>query len=285
MSAGVLHVVAAGTLTTVQDRGRPGLAHLGVPRAGALDAPAAALANRLVGNPPDAAVLEVTLGGLEVVAGVGRWVAVTGAPAPLRVDGVARDLARATWLAPGARLRLGAPPAGVRSYLAIGGGIAPAPVLGSRSTDVLAGVGPPPVRDGTDLPLGVPVGPPAPHDTPRPPVPGPLRLRPGPRHDWFAAEALAHLAATSYAVLPASNRVGLRLDGPPLPRARHEELPSEGMVLGAVQVPPDGRPVVFLADHPPTGGYPVVGVVATEDLWQCAQLRPGERVRFAVTPE
>jgi len=280
----MLHVVRAGTLSTVQDRGRPGLAHLGVPRAGALDAPAAALANRLVGNSPDAAVLEVTLGGLEVVADVGRWVAVTGAPAPLHVDGVARGLARATWLAPGARLRLETPAAGVRSYLAVAGGLAPAPVLGSRSTDVLAGVGPPQVRDGTRLPLGVPTGAPAPHDTPRPPRAGPLRLRPGPRDDWFAAEALERLAATSYVVLPASNRVGLRLDGPPLPRVRHEELPSEGMVLGAVQVPPDGRPVVFLADHPPTGGYPVLGVVHPDDLWQCAQLRPGERVRFALTP-
>ncbi|NPC95309.1 biotin-dependent carboxyltransferase family protein [Nocardioides sp. zg-DK7169] len=284
MSTGELRVLRAGVLTTVQDLGRPGLAHLGVPRSGALDAPAAALANRLVGNRPDAAVLEVTLGGLEVVTSVGRWVAVTGAPAPLHVGGTARGLARATWLAPGERLRLGAPPAGVRSYLAVGGGVAAPPVLGSRSTDVLAGVGPPPVRDGAVLPLGAPSGPPAALDTPRPPVPGPLRLLPGPRADWFAADALERLRDTSYVVLPASNRVGLRLDGPPLPRVRHEELPSEGMVLGAVQVPPDGRPVVFLADHPPTGGYPVVGVVAREDLWQCAQLRPGDRVRFAISP-
>ena len=103
---------------------------------------------------------------------------------------------------------------------------------------------------------------------------------PGPRDDWFAADAVDRLRAATYTVLPASDRIGLRLEGPPLDRVRDGELASEGMVLGAVQVPPDGRPVVFLADHPPTGGYPVIGVVDPDDLWQCAQLRPGETVRF-----
>jgi allophanate hydrolase subunit 2 len=123
-------------------------------------------------------------------------------------------------------------------------------------------------------------GRPQPHDTPRPVPGGPLRVLPGPRADWFTGDVIAALCATAYTVGEASNRIGLRLDGESLRRSRDGELASEGMVLGAVQVPADGRPVVFLADHPVTGGYPVVGVVRAEDLAQCAQLRPGEPVRF-----
>ena len=275
-----LHVERAGPLTTVQDRGRTGLAHLGVPRAGPLDVPAAEFANRLVGNGPEAALLEVTWGGLELTTADGVWVAVTGAPVPLDVDGAARAGDRAEWLPPGARLRLGAPRAGVRSYLAVAGGVAVEPVLGSRATDTLAWVGPPRVEDGAKLPVGEPTGPPAAVDAPRPRRAGPLRVWPGPRSDWFGGDALERLCSTSYVVGEASNRIGLRLDGPAPERVRDDELPSEGMVLGAVQVPPGGQPVVFLADHPPTGGYPVLAVVHPDDLWQCAQLRPGEELRF-----
>jgi biotin-dependent carboxylase-like uncharacterized protein len=276
----VLRVERAGSLTTVQDRGRRGLAHLGVPRAGPLDAPAAALANRLVGNDVDAALLEVTWGGLEVTADAGVWVAVTGAPASLDVDGAERGCDRAEWLPPGVRLRLGTPRAGVRSYLAVAGGVAVDPVLGSRATDTLAWVGPPRVEDGAELPIGVAPSPPAPLDTPHPRRPAPLRVSRGPRADWFAGDALERLCATAYVVGDESNRIGLRLDGEAPDRVRDDELPSEGMVLGAVQVPPGGQPVVFLADHPPTGGYPVLAVVHPDDLWQCAQLRPGEELRF-----
>jgi biotin-dependent carboxylase-like uncharacterized protein len=279
-----LHVLATGPLTLVQDRGRLGLAHLGVPRAGALDAPAAALANRLVGNDGDAAVLEVVLGGLELRAEAACWVAVTGAPAPLEIDGSARGHSRAEWLASGATLRLGRPRAGVRTYLAVAGGIAVEPVLGSRSTDTLSWVGPPRPSPGTTLPIGRPQAVPRPLDTPPAHRPGPLRVSPGPRADWFASDALDVLCGSAYVVEADSNRIGLRLDGPVLARARAGELPSEGMVLGAVQVPPSGRPVVFLADHPPTGGYPVLGVVHPGDLWRCAQLRPGEQVRFSPAP-
>jgi biotin-dependent carboxylase-like uncharacterized protein len=275
-----LHVERAGALTTVQDRGRRGLAHLGVPRAGPLDVPAAAFANRLVGNDANAAVLEVTWGGLELVTDDGSWVAVTGAAVALDVDGAGRGCDRAEWVPAGARVRLGAPRAGVRSYVAVAGGVAVEPVLGSRATDTLAWVGPPRVQDGAELPVGDPAGPPAPVDTPRPRRPGPLRIGPGPRADWFAGDALERLCAATYVVSEASNRVGLRLDGPAPERVRDDELPSEGMVLGAVQVPPGGQPVVFLADHPPTGGYPVLAVVHPDDLWQCAQLRPGEELRF-----
>jgi len=275
-----LTVQRAGSLTTVQDRGRRGLAHLGVPRAGPVDRPAAELANRLVGNGPDAALLEVTWGGLELVSETGIWIAVTGADAPLDVDGRGRGPDRAEWLPGGGRLRLGLPGRGVRSYLAVAGGVDVPPVLGSRSTDTLAWVGPPRVEDGTTLPIGTPAGPPAAVDTPRPPVRGPLQVTPGPRADWFAADALARLCAIPYVVTEESNRVGLRLDGDPPERVRDGELPSEGMVLGAVQVPPGGQPVVLLADHPPTGGYPVLAVVHPDDLWQCGQLRPGEELRF-----
>lgn len=266
----MLLVESAGALTTVQDRGRVGFAHLGVPRAGALDAPAAALANRLVGNAPDAALLEVTLGGFVARSADGVWAAVTGA-------GISHPAAR--WFEPGQRVDVPVPEQGVRNYVAVAGGLVVDPVLGSRSTDTLAWVGPPRVADGDLLAIGTGSRP-LPMDVPRLPRPGPLRLHPGPHAGYFAGDALAGMVAATYAVGPASNRVGLRLEGPAVVRQGGRELPSEGMVLGAVQVPPDGQPVVLLADHPPTGGYPVVGVVDPDDLWQCAQLRPGETVRF-----
>jgi biotin-dependent carboxylase-like uncharacterized protein len=185
------------------------------------------------------------------------------------------------WLPVGGTLRLGRPPSGLRTYVAVAGGIVVEPVLGSRSTDTLGKVGPEPVTVGDVLPVGTPGGPPAAVDAMRPPAPGPLRVWPGPRADRVDGDVLTLLCGTSYAVSPDSDRIGLRLVGDALPLARTDELPSEGMVLGAVQVPPDGRPVVFLADHPTTGGYPVVAVVDEADLWQCAQLRPGEPVRFS----
>lgn len=267
-----LEVRDAGLLTLVQDQGRRGQAHLGVPRAGALDTPAAALANRLVGNSVDAAVLEV-VGGLEVVVTQRRWVAAVGA-AGVTVH---------ECLEPGRPWRMPAPVQGLRSCLGVAGGIDVPPVLGSRSTDTLAWVGPPPVRSGDRLPLGEPTGGPVFVDVALPRHATGLRVLPGPRAGWFPQDVLDRLTAQPWTVQEASNRVGLRLDGPPLrrrPDYAGRELPSEGMVLGAVQVPPDGRPVVFLADHPPTGGYPVVGVVESADLWQCAHLRPGEEVRF-----
>ncbi|MFF2654922.1 biotin-dependent carboxyltransferase family protein [Streptomyces sp. NPDC058045] len=284
MSDRALAVVRAGALTTVQDRGRPGHAHLGVPRSGALDAPAAALANRLTGNPPTAAVLETTLTGCAVRPRCRVVVAVTGAPCPVTVDG--RPVA---WGAPvtvpaGAVLDVGPAVRGVRGYLAFAGGVAVDPVLGSRSSDLLSGLGPPPLADGAVLPLGTPVPGPriAPDVVPQPAPPAELVLRValGPRDDWFTAAAHRTLFTGVYRVSPAANRIGLRTAGPPLERARHGELPSEGMVLGAVQVPPDGLPAVFLADHPTTGGYPVIAVVREADLAAAAQAAPGTPLRF-----
>jgi biotin-dependent carboxylase-like uncharacterized protein len=273
-------VLDVGASVLVQDSGRPGWAHLGVPRSGALDPPAAALANRLVGNSPDAACLEVVLGGLVAASDGACWVAVTGARCVVTVDGRPRDFASPVRLPARGQLRLGTPPEGVRSYVAVSGGIGVEPVLGSRSTDTLGHVGPPPVVAGDLLPIGGDRGTPAATDTPRPPMPGPLRVMAGPRADWVDGDVEELLRRTEYAVSPDSDRVGMRLAGEPLPLLATGELASEGMVLGAVQVPPDGRPVVFLADHPTTGGYPVVAVVDEADLWQCAQLRPGQAVRF-----
>ncbi|WP_304451504.1 biotin-dependent carboxyltransferase family protein [Nocardiopsis sp. YSL2] len=282
--ASALEVVAAGPMTTVQDAGRFGHADLGVGRSGAADTHSFALANRLLANPPGAAALETTMGGLRVRARGPVTVAVTGAPVPLSVDGRGAATDTVLHLPDGAELAMGLPDRGLRSYLAVRGGVDVRPVLGSRSTDVLAGLGP-------DLPVPgavLPVGPP-PRDFPvvdhvcTAPVGGDritLRVALGPRQDWFTDDALAALLSGDYEVTPRSDRVGARLSGPALERSYAGELPSEGMVAGSLQVPPGGEPVLFLADHPVTGGYPVVAVVRSADLPRAAQARPGTRIRF-----
>lgn len=281
-----LLVVRAGALTTVQDRGRPGYAHLGVPRSGALDTAAYALANRLLGNPPDAAVLETTLDGVSLRALAATVVAVTGAPCPVRVSGRPVAWGAPVGLPAGAELEVGRAESGLRGYVAVRGGLAVPPVLGSRSTDLLSGLGPAVLTAGTTLAVG-PAGPdPVPgadaYGLPAAPSELVLPLRLGPRADWFTGASLAGLWRSAFRVSLSSNRIGLRTEGgSALVRARAGELPSEGMVLGAVQVPPDGLPVVFLADHPVTGGYPVVGVVGPGPaLDAAAQARPGTPVRF-----
>ena len=279
----MLTVLEPGPLATVQDRGRPGWAAIGVTTSGAADRAAHDLANRLVGNDPAAATVEVTAGALRVRAERTLLVAVTGAPVPVTVDGRAAPFDAPLTLRPGSVLGLGRPPIGLRSHLAVRGGVGVPPVLGSRSTDTLSGLGPAPLAAGDRLPVGdlaaaEPVVDVAPV---RPPSSRPvLRLLPGPRRDWLAPEAWTALTSHEWAVTTDSDRVGLRLAGPRLLRARDDELPSEGLVPGAVQVPPDGAPVLFLADHPVTGGYPVLAVVATADLPAAAQLRPGDAVRF-----
>jgi len=283
VSAPTLEVVRAGLLSTVQDLGRPGLAHLGVPRSGAADPDALRLANRLVGNPEGLAAIETTLLGVDVRLAAGRWVAVTGAPAPVQIAGRPAGGCCAQYAPAGAVVSVGPAVAGVRSYLAVAGGIDVAPELGSRSTDTLGGLGPPVLRAGAVVPLGAARAAPAPIDVaPQPCVPEPaaLRLVPGPRDDWFGPGSLADLVGGAYRVTPAADRVGVRLAGPRLTARRGAGLPSEGVVRGAVQVPPGGEPIVFLADHPTTGGYPVVGVVHPGDLWLVAQARPGTRIRF-----
>ncbi|WP_327338316.1 MULTISPECIES: biotin-dependent carboxyltransferase family protein [unclassified Streptomyces] len=286
MSAGI-EVVRAGALTTVQDEGRFGHAHLGVGRAGALDAPSARLANRLAGNPVGAALLETTVTGCAVRPDRAVRAVVGGAPCRVTVDGRPVAWGAAVHVPAGAVLDAGPAAHGLRSYLAFAGGLEPEAVLGSRSADLLSGLGPDPLRDGDVLPLGPPppAGPPATAAVPWPGVPAELVLPVllGPRHTWFTADALRTLTTAAYRVSAQSNRIGLRTEGPELARARRGELPSEGMVLGAIQIPPDGRPVVFLNDHPTTGGYPVVGVVPEPALAGAARVTPGTVVRFVRT--
>ncbi|GAA2622622.1 biotin-dependent carboxyltransferase family protein [Streptomyces vastus] len=283
MNDGKLEVVRAGALTTLQDLGRFGHAHLGVPRSGALDQPAHRLANRLVGNTADAATLETTLTGVAVRASRPVTVAVTGAPASVRIDGRPAAFASPVHVPAGAVLDVGSAACGLRSYVAVGGAIDVPPVLGSRSTDLLSGLGPAPLRDGDLLPLGAARGRSRYADTvfwSQPPRELLLPVLPGPRDNWFTPAALRTLATARFTVSSQSNRIALRTDGPVLERAVHGELPSEGMVIGAVQVPPDGRPVVFLADCPTTGGYPVIGVVPEKSLADAAQAVPGLPLRF-----
>jgi biotin-dependent carboxylase-like uncharacterized protein len=280
-------VLRAGPLTTVQDHGRIGVAHLAVPRSGALDAPAWRLANRLVGNPEHAAALETTVSGPLLRPRDACHIAITGAWCPVLVDGRSGPWGVPFRVRPGQIVEIGTATRGLRSYVAISGGIAVDRVLDSRSTDLLSGLGPAPLSDGDLVPLGPTAGPPAAIDyAPYPPPPTELLLHIvlGPRHDWFTDAALTTLAHATYTVAPASNRIGLRLDGPPLRRRHTAELPSEPIVTGAVEVPPDGHPLIFLNDHPTTGGYPVIAVVAPDDLASCAQARPGTAVRLRVLP-
>ncbi len=370
-----IEVIKPGPLATVQDLGRPGYGHLGVPRSGAADVASLRLANRLVGNPDGAAGIEFTLGRAALSFPAGARVAVTGAPAPLTVEprtqevaedgpgstesdppgdtargvtgkaatNLPGDTARGVTVEPAAQeaarvmphgsafevpaggvLRVGAPPAGVRSYLAVHGGVGVPPVLGSRSADLRSGLGPAALRPGDVLPVGAPgpvslmaaeaPGPvsqlaaeaPGPASLMAAEAPGPaslmaaeatgvqptvmpvageiavLHVVPGPRDDWFAPDALQELCAGTYVVTPASDRTGLRLDGPALPFAGRGELLSEGVVTGALQVPHGGRPILLLADHPVTGGYPVIATVVSADIGLAAQLRPGSKLRVTL---
>jgi len=271
-----LTVLATGPLTTVQDFGRPGFAATGVGRSGACDRASYQLANRLVGNARGAAVLEVTFGGLHLRAHDELVVVTTGA----RCEGSSLPHNAPSRLRSGEELLLGRPAAGLRTYVAVRGGLTVEQVLGSRSTDLLANLGPPIVATGDVLPVGEPSAPMpgidvAPVSDPEKGVVA-VRVLPGPRRDWFSDEAWVSLVSQAYTVASDSNRVGLRLQGEPLKRIRAGELPSEGMVRGALQIPPSGAPVLLLADHPVTGGYPVIAYVVDDDVDRCAQLQPGQ---------
>ena len=288
-----LRIISPGLQSLIQDLGRTGHAGLGVSAAGALDRASLRRANRLVGNAASAAVIETVAGGLQVRAVGDQVLAVTGAPAGLTItagdDGAAPDrtvpMATPFALLDGETLTLGAPASGFRSYLALRGGVDVPPVLGSRSTDTLAGLGPAPLAAGQALAAGGSaesgvVG----HPEIQPDFPDEgvtvLDVVPGPRSDWFDQAALDALTAQEWTVKPQSNRVGMRLDGTPLRRTRDGELASEGTVSGALQVPPEGLPVLFLADHPVTGGYPVIAVVVDEHLDRAGQVPIGGIIRF-----
>ena len=297
-----LRVVQPGPLAHNEDRGRPVRAAVGVGATGALDRGALRLANRLVGNDESLAGLELLFGGFEArLEGADAvWFAVTGSPGAVLLDGRPVDAFTAVRAEPGRTLTIGPAVTGARRVLAVRGGIDVPAVLGSRSRDTLSGLGPAPVAAGDVLTIG-----PAP-SAPVPaldflPVPaaddGPAEVRAhrGPRADWFTGAALDALFTVPWRASAQADRIGLRLDPPHIPahasgvdphpaplleRAVTRELPSEPMVAGSVQVPPDGRPTVLLADHPVTGGYPVIAVVADADLDRFAQLRPGDAVLF-----
>jgi biotin-dependent carboxylase-like uncharacterized protein len=271
-------VLQTGPLTTVQDEGRLGQGAIGIGRSGACDRASFRLANRLLGNAEGAAALEVTFGGLVLRADSDVMVVSTGA----RCAGLPHNAP--AMLGAGSELRLTTPSTGLRTYVAVRGGFDVPPVLGSRSTDMLSGLGPPIVRAGDQIEVGT-----AYEQSPLvdvAPVPNPeggevvVRVTPGPRRDWFSEAAWSRFVTQTYQVSSESNRVGLRLEGQPLERRDDSELPSEGMVRGAVQIPASGEPVLFLADHPVTGGYPVIAYVHDRDVDRCAQLRPGQTVRF-----
>lgn len=277
-----LRVHATGPLALVQDLGRRGLSGVGVGRSGAADRGSLRQLNRALANPDDAAAVEVTFGGLEVeVLDEGLWCCVTGAPGPVRLDG--RDVgSHAVFFAePGSRVVIGRPDAGLRSYLGVRGGVAADVVLGSRASDVMSGLGPAPLAAGDVLPVGTPGKRfPEVDSVTAPDLAGEVVLRAvrGPRDGWV--EDVDALVAGTWSVTERSNRVGMRLGGHTLHPSRDQQLPSEGAWRGAVQVPPSGEPVLFLADHPVTGGYPVVAVVVDADVDRAAQLRPGDPVRF-----
>ncbi len=289
-----LHVVRADRPALYQDLGRFGHANQGVSESGALDRGAMRAANRCLGNSSDSAVVEITLGGFSVRADRALTVAVAGAPCPLTIrpasgGEVAAPFARAFALDAGDELTFGMPPTGMRSYLALRGGFSVVQMLGSAATDTLAKVGPEIIQAGSVLvpkdlqALAVDPAPPEQQQLPRAGEVVTLDVVLGPRTDWFTEKGIATLCAQDWEVTPQSSRVGMRLSGETaIERIDQSELASEGTPLGAIQVPHSGQPVLFLADHPLTGGYPVIGVVAHHHLDLAGQVPIGARIRFNV---
>ena len=280
-----LLVRGVGAQALVQDLGRPGHLALGVTGSGAMDMGSAALGNRLVGNAPEAAVIEALLGGLAIeVAGGDAWCAVTGTDARVTVDGGECGPNAPFHLARGSVVRIGVPMRGMRAYLAVRGGIDVPVVLGSRSTDLLSGLGPVPVAVGHRLSIGRAQGVWQPVDgAPAAPAPAEgellrIGVRLGPRDDWL--RQVDELLTRTWTVDARQDRVGMRLGGEPLALAFGQQLASEGTIAGAVELPPDGLPYVLMRDHPVTVGYPVVAVVDPEGIDRLAQARPGCLVRF-----
>lgn len=256
----MIDVASWGIAGSVVDAGRPGMAWLGAGRGGAVDLTSLSLANRLVGNGEHSGVFE-TSGGLTFVVDAPTMVAVTGAVARIEVS----DGPPVGWGAPvvipaGATVRIARLLDGARTYVAVRGGLR---VVGSQAVEV-----------GPD-----PGGPAAEHAAPRSAPRTELKVWSGPRRDWFTDAAWQRLCSDTFTVTTTS-RVGTRLEGASLDRVRPDELPSEGMIEGAIQVPPDGNPIVFLADHPTTGGYPVIAVVDPADVPHIAQAAPGTQLRF-----
>jgi KipI family sensor histidine kinase inhibitor len=285
----VFAVEEAGLRTVLQDGGRRGMAALGVPAAGPADPYSFQLANALVGNAGDACALEITARGPTLRCHRSTFVAVVGASGDVRIDGQPVGPGRVVPVNAGQQMVVGLLQRGLRAYLAVAGGFVGPAVLGSCSSDQLSGLGPGPIERGGELwaavmrpPLGdhLEVGATAATAEGQPTV---LRVVPGPHPESFLAGSMGRLGSMQFTVGGESNRVGLRLrpdPSSPLQRASGPpvELDSQGMVTGAVQVPPNGEPVVLLTDHATLGGYPVVAVVAAADLGRLGQCAPGTLV-------
>ncbi|MFE4499289.1 biotin-dependent carboxyltransferase family protein [Rhodococcus sp. NPDC056743] len=281
-----LEILETGPLSLIQDLGRTGHLRSGVGVSGAADRRSLRLGNRLVGNSEDAAGVEILMGGLSLRSHQQVTLAFTGAPAQAYRDGIPVGHSSVVVAGPGQVVRLDYAPSGLRTYLSIRGGIAVPEILGSRSTDTLSGIGPTPLKPNDVLPIG-----PTPAVFPLVDVApvqavsnGTLDIRVifGPRADRFSNPET--LLQGRWAVSTDSDRIGARLDrvgdDALLQRTDGLELPTEGVALGSIQVPPSGQPVIFLADHPITGGYPVVGVVTDADIDRLGQARPGQQIRF-----
>jgi antagonist of KipI len=293
-----ISVIKPGMLTTVQDTGRWGFQSRGVPVAGPMDPVSHRLANALAGNGRDAALLEITLLGPELEFEDERLVAVAGADFELALDGRVVTSVGAFTVSAGSRLRFGARRSGARAYLAVAGGIAVPPVLGSRSTHLISrmgGVGGRALSAGDRLPLGAasrsarvddrharssPRG----ETATRASRSGPARIRvlPGPQADYFAPGALDVLRSAPYTVAPDSDRMGFRLEGPRLTHARGADIISDATPLGVLQVPASGQPILLMADRQTAGGYPKIATVISADLSLAGQLAPADTIMFDV---
>jgi biotin-dependent carboxylase-like uncharacterized protein len=267
-------ILDPGTLTLIEDAGRIGYAHLGVPRAGAFDPGSWRLANRLVGNPENNAALENLGGGLTFKALRPLTVAVTGAVGTVWIDGRGHMTNTVIHVERGASVTLGPAREGIRYYVAVGGGIDAEPVLGSRSYDTLGRLGPAPLSSSDVLYTGAsPRTDPVVDHAPVPDETTVFAVMPGPN---TTEHLLEQLLSRPWDLDPQSNRVGVRLSGPPIQTQSHT-LPSRPMVQGAVQLPPNGLPIILGPDHPTTGGYPVIAVVTARSMSRVAQWSGGPR--------
>jgi antagonist of KipI len=293
----IIHILRPGLLTTVQDAGRPGFRRFGVSASGALDRWAFTVGNRLLGNPDEAAALEITLQGPELLFEERTAIAITGADLTPSHQGLAVPMWTVLDMPAGARLEFGARRAGARAYLAVAGGIEGPRVLGSRSTHVRSGLGGVhgrALKKWDQVPVGRPTGATAkkagrtlpPMQRPQYIVPPILRIVPGPQIEQFVDRSLEALVEEPYRLTPESDRMGYRLAGPAIRHRIRADIISDAVTFGAVQVPSDGQPILLMADCQTTGGYAKPAVVISVDLPSAAQLLPGDSIRFRfVSPD
>ncbi|MCC5786388.1 MAG: biotin-dependent carboxyltransferase family protein [Phycisphaerales bacterium] len=295
--SGQLRIIRPGPCSLVQDLGRPGSAHLGVARSGAADTLSLRAGNRLVGNEDNAAAIEMTLAGLHASFDTDSTVCLSGAGGDaLLLDAHAKAMRRVKLLEPtrigaGESLRIGPLKGGARGYLCIAGGVCTATELGSRSTHAASGIGGLGGRaldTGDCLPIGTDAARPARRIAPQArerllamPLCRELRVTPGPHAELFDQDAMETLVSEAFRVSRAADRVGVRLEGTKIPTLDPGAIDSEPMLAGAIQVTPDGTPIILMPDGPTTGGYPVIGVVIGADLPALGQLRPGDEIRFS----